>query len=192
MLLLQRSSIFYFNNNILEGDDKMKGQVHLYTGNGKGKTTAAIGLAVRAIGADLKVFFSQFIKNGEYSEIKALKKIDNIDIRQYGEEAFINGKPDEADKASARKGLEEIKEAINSGEYQVVIIDEVAIAIFFELIDEEDLFEVINNRPENVEVILTGRMAKDSLIDKADLVTEMKEVKHYYQQGIMARTGIEK
>lgn len=171
---------------------KMKGQVHLYTGNGKGKTTAAIGLAIRAIGADLKVFFSQFIKNGEYSEIKALKSLDNIEIRQYGEEAFINGQPDEADKASAKKGLEEIKTAINSGEYQVVIIDEIAIAIFLELIDEDELFEAINNRPENVEVILTGRMAKDSLIAKADLVTEMKEIKHYYQQGIMARTGIEK
>ena len=170
----------------------MRGQVHLYTGNGKGKTTAAIGLAIRAIGADLKVFFSQFIKNGEYSEIKALKNIENIDIRQYGEEAFINGQPDEKDKAAAREGLVEIKEALNSGKYQVVIIDEIAIALFFDLIDEDDLFKVINHRPENVEVILTGRMAKESLIDRADLVTEMKEVKHYYQQGIMARTGIEK
>ena len=170
----------------------MRGQVHLYTGNGKGKTTAAIGLAIRAIGADLKVFFSQFIKNGEYSEIKALKNIENIDIRQYGEEAFINGQPDEKDKAAAREGLVEIKEALNSGKYQVVIIDEIAIALFFDLIDEDDLFKVINHRPENVEVILTGRMAKESLIDRADLVTEMKEIKHYYQQGIMARTGIEK
>jgi cob(I)alamin adenosyltransferase len=170
----------------------MRGMVHVYTGNGKGKTTAALGLALRAVGAGKKVFIAQFVKGMKYSELNSLAKIDNIDVKQYGLDCFIVKKPKKEDIEAARKGLEESAEILKNSEYDIVILDEANIAVYFGLFSIEELIEIIENRKESIEVIITGRYADPMLIDFADLVTEMREVKHYYLQGIEARTGIEK
>lgn len=171
----------------------MKGYVQVYTGNGKGKTTAAIGLAVRAAGANLKVFIGQFVKGMHYSELESLKRFsDLITIKQFGRECFIFHDPTEEDIKCARDGLKEAREIINSGEYQVVILDEINIALYYNLFPIDEVIDIIKNKPENVELILTGRYAPQEIIDIADLVTEMREIKHYYVKGVVAREGIEK
>lgn len=170
----------------------MEGMVHVYTGNGKGKTTSAIGLAVRAVGAGHNVFIGQFVKGMKYSELNSLSDIDGIEVKQYGQDYFIKGKPNKKDIESADYGLKEIKEVLNSGEYELVILDEANIATYYDLLAVEDLIDIIEDRADGVEVVITGRMADNKIIDYADLVTEMKEIKHYYQKGIMAREGIEK
>ena len=169
----------------------MKGYVQVYTGNGKGKTTAAIGLAIRATGAGKKIYIAQFVKGMKYSEIKTLEKFDNIDIEQFGLKCFIVDKPKQEDIDLAVEGLNKVKELIVSGKYDLVIMDEANIAVFFNLYSEDDLLKVIDIKPENVELIITGRYAKEKLIKRADLVTEMKEIKHYYNNGVEARQGIE-
>ncbi len=171
----------------------MKGYIHVYTGDGKGKTTAALGLAVRAAGAGLKVFFAQFLKSGNYSEHEALKRFsDVIEVRQYGRGCFIRGEPQKEDIESATKGILEVKDVISSGKYDVVILDEANIAIYYGLIKLDQLIEILRNRPPHVEVVITGRNADPKLIEEADLVTEMREIKHYYKKGVLARTGIER
>lgn len=170
----------------------MRGMVHVYTGNGKGKTTAALGLALRAVGAGKKVFIAQFVKGMKYSELNSLAKIDNIDVKQYGLDCFIVNEPKKEDIEAARIGLKESAEILKNGEYDIVILDEANIAVYFELFSIEELIEIVENRKKNIEVIITGRYADPMLIDFADLVTEMREVKHYYLQGVEARTGIEK
>ena len=170
----------------------MRGMFHLYTGNGKGKTTAAIGLAIRALGAGFKVFFGQFVKGQEYSEIKVLNSLENLTVKQYGLDCFIRNEPTEADIKAARQGLKEVSRVLKSGQYQLVILDEANIAVYYKLFSSDQLLMAIDNRAEEVEVVVTGRKADQKLIEKADLVTRMEEIKHYYQQGIMARTGIEK
>lgn len=169
-----------------------KGMLQVYTGDGKGKTTAAIGLAVRAAGAGFKVFIGQFVKSMEYSEIKILENIDNIDVKQYGLNCFIEKEPEQKDIKAAQEGLEEIKEVLTSGKYDIVILDEANIAVYFDLFSVEELIEVIDSRNEGIEVIVTGRKAKEKLMDKADLVTDMQEIKHYYEKGVKARDGIER
>jgi cob(I)alamin adenosyltransferase len=170
----------------------MKGYVQVYTGDGKGKTTAALGLALRAAGAGLKVFIAQFAKGMEYSELKTLKRLsDSIVVKQYGRDCFIYREPKEEDKKLAQEGLKEVREAIASGQYQVVILDEANIATYFSLFSVDDLLSLIQNKPEEVEIIITGRKADPRIIAVADLVTEMKEIKHYYQKGVKAREGIE-
>jgi len=169
-----------------------RGYVQVYTGNGKGKTTAAIGLAVRAAGAGLRVFIAQFVKFGRYSEIEALERFGKqIVCRQYGQGCWLRGAPTEEDIRLARKGLEEVRDVIRSKEYQLVILDEADIASWFKLVEVDDLLELIDAKPEGVELVFTGRCADKRLIEKADLVTEMREVKHYYQKGVIARKGIE-
>jgi cob(I)alamin adenosyltransferase len=171
----------------------MKGYVQVYTGNGKGKTTAALGLALRAAGAGLKVFFAQFMKGKKSCEHSILGKLgDFITFRQYGSELFIHDKPTENDVSMAGKGLAEAKEAMQSGEYKVVVLDEANVAADYNLFSIEELLDLIREKPDDVELVITGRDAHPDIIDAADLVTEMKEIKHYYQKGVPARTGIEK
>jgi cob(I)alamin adenosyltransferase len=172
---------------------KMKGYVQVYTGNGKGKTTASLGLAIRAAGAGLKVFIVQFLKMGDYSEIKALARFsDLITVEQYGLGRFVKGKPSPEDIEAGQKGLERVKSVIASGKHDVVIIEEGNVAVMCGLFPIEELLNIVDKKPDNVELIITGRGAAQSLIEKADLVTEMKEIKHYYQKGVPARVGIEK
>jgi cob(I)alamin adenosyltransferase len=172
---------------------RMKGYIQVYTGNGKGKTTAALGLALRAAGAGLKVYFAQFIKGMKYSEHTALEALaDNITVRQYGRNCFIKGSPEAEDIKIAREGFFEIRGLILSGIYQVVILDEINIAIHYKLLSVQELLDLFHVKPDDVEVIITGRNADQRIIDAADLVTEMREVKHYYNHGVPARDGIEK
>jgi len=171
----------------------MRGYVQVYTGDGKGKTTAAIGLAIRAAGAGLKVFIGQFIKMGEYSEIKALKRFaDLITVEQFGIGGLIKGRPSPEDVQAAQKGLARIKSIMASKEYHIVIMEEANVAARLELLAVQDLIDIIESKPEKVELVITGRDADPAIITKADLVTEMKEVKHYFQKGVSARVGIEK
>ena len=170
-----------------------KGYVQVYTGNGKGKTTAALGLSIRAMGAGFKVFIAQFLKQGDYSEIKALQKFKGqLTIEQYGLGKFVRGKPSDEDIRAGGKAYERIKEILKKGEHDLVIIEEGNVAAMFNIIPEEKLLELIDLKPDNVELVITGRWASPAVIEKADLVTEMKEIKHYYTKGVMARVGIEK
>jgi cob(I)alamin adenosyltransferase len=171
----------------------MSGYVHVYTGNGKGKTTAALGLALRAAGAGWKVFFAQFAKGMPSSEMAALERFgDCITMRQYGRDSFIGREPQAEDVDSACHGLTECAEAIVSGKYPLVILDEANVATLLQLLTVDDLIALIDSRPAGVELVLTGRGAHPRVLERADLVTEMREVKHYYHQGVTARTGIEK
>ena len=171
----------------------MKGYIQVYTGNGKGKTTAAMGLSIRAAGAGLRVFIVQFLKKGDYSELKALGRFsDLITIEQYGLGKFIKGKPSPEDIKAGKKGLERVKSIIEAGKHDIVIIEEGNVAIMCGLFSAQDLLDGIEKKPENMEIVITWRGATSAIIEKADLVTEMKEIKHYYQKGVKARIGIEK
>lgn len=167
-----------------------KGYVQVYTGNGKGKTTAAIGLSVRAKGAGFEVSFIQFIKGRYTSEIKSLETL-GIEFFQGGRQAFIIGSPSKEDIESAQKTLEFAKEKISSGKYDLVVLDEINVAIYLKLISESDVMNLLSSKSDHTEVILTGRYATQTIMDRADLVTEMREIKHYYTQGVEQRTGIE-
>jgi cob(I)alamin adenosyltransferase len=170
----------------------MKGFVQVYTGNGKGKTTAALGLALRAAGAGLRVYIGQFLKGQKYSELHALRKYaGSIDVVQFGSKSFILEKPSPRDAAKAQKGLENCRKAMFSGTYHVIIMDEVNCAISLGIIMLDDVIRIIENRPANVELVLTGRDAAKEIIQLADLVTEMKECRHYFKKGLRARKGIE-
>ena len=170
----------------------MQGFVQVYTGDGKGKTTAALGLALRAAGAGLRIYFGQFIKNADYSEIKALARFaDCITVRQFGRGCFLLTEPAPEDRAAARRALEGLSEALTSGDYDLVIADEANVAVALGLIEANDLVSLIDRRPEQVELVLTGRGAPDAVLARADLVTEMRCVRHYYDRGVLARQGIE-
>ena len=171
----------------------MKGYVQVYTGDGKGKTTAAIGLAIRALGAGWRVFIAQFLKSGEYSEHKALAQFsDHLTIKTYGRNVFIKGEPEEEDRRLAQEGYQEIAEIVASGQYRLVILDEANVAVHYELITIAQLLDLIDRRAEGVELLITGRYAHSPLIERADLVTEMRGIKHYFDRGIKARVGVEK
>jgi len=169
-----------------------KGYIQVYTGNGKGKTTAALGLALRAYGTGKKVFVGQFVKGKPYSELIAIDKcLKNIVVKQYGLDCFIINEPDEKDFIAANIGFEEMCKVIHSGDYDIVIMDELNIALYYKLIDVNNVLEVLKNKPKHVEIIITGRYAPEEIIEMADLVTEMKEIKHYYNNGVQARQGFE-
>ncbi|PID82394.1 MAG: cob(I)yrinic acid a,c-diamide adenosyltransferase [Clostridiales bacterium] len=168
------------------------GYVQVYTGNGKGKTTAALGLSLRAVCAGKKVVFIQFTKGMKYSELKANLFLPNFEIKQFGTNNFIFKETSKEDSDLAKQGLDFAKKALKDEIYDVVVLDEVNIAIYYELLKVEDVIAAIKERSENTEVILTGRYAADEIIEFADLVTEMKEIKHYYTKGVPARVGIEK
>ncbi|HKL01943.1 MAG TPA: cob(I)yrinic acid a,c-diamide adenosyltransferase [Desulfotignum sp.] len=170
----------------------MKGYVQVYTGNGKGKTTAAIGLAVRGAGAGLQVFVGQFLKQGNYSEIKALSRFDNITVEQFGMGKFVRGAPSEKEIAAARTGYARLCDILTAGAQDLVIVDEGNVAVTSGLISEAEMLGLIAKKAENVELVITGRGAVPAVMERADLVTEMKEIKHYFQQGVAARRGIEK
>jgi len=170
----------------------MKGYIQIYTGNGKGKTTASLGLAIRAAGAGLKVYIVQFLKQGDYSEIKALSKFENITVKQYGLGKFVKGKPSDDDILAGAEGYLKLCEILKQNKHDVVIAEEGNVAVMYNLISEKELLELMDMKPDNVELVITGRGATDTVIEKADLVTEMKEIKHYFKQGVTARVGIEK
>lgn len=171
---------------------KNRGYTQVYTGNGKGKTTAAIGLSVRAAGAGLNILFAQFVKGQFYSEHKALKRFENITIKQFGREGFIHSRPMQEDIDKAKEGYNFVAKALQGGQYDVVVLDEANIAVFFNLFSEDDLLKLMDLKTDNTELVITGRYATQAVIDRADLVTEMKEIKHYYKKGVIARVGIEK
>lgn len=169
------------------------GYVQIYTGDGKGKTTAALGLALRASGHGMCTYIGQFMKGQQYGELDALRDHPCITIEQYGDPRCIRREevtPEHV--AQAREGLERARAAMLSGEYDIVVLDEANVAIWFGLLEVKDVLAFLDQKPERVEVVLTGRRAPQELIDRADLVTEMREVKHYYVQGVMAREGIER
>lgn len=171
-----------------------KGYVQVYTGDGKGKTTAALGLAMRAAGAGLKVYFGEFIKEMEYGEIGIIReRMPEITVELFGTEAgcIIDRQISEEDRQAAKTGFAKAREAVMSGAYQVVILDEVTIPVAMGLLPEEDVIALMREKPEQVELVLTGRGATEKMIRCADLVSEMKEVKHYYRQGVLSRKGIE-
>jgi len=171
----------------------MKGYIQIYTGNGKGKTTAAIGLAVRAAGHNKNCFIGQFMKGREYGELKTLRKIPQIELEQFGiSKCITKEEVSEEYKKKSKKALEKCKSKMLSGKYEIIILDEINVSIWFGLIKEKDVLDLIEKKPENVELILTGRYAPESIIEKADLVTEMKNIKHYYDNGVNARDGIER
>lgn len=165
--------------------------IHIYTGEGKGKTTAALGLALRAAGAGLKVYIGQFIKGKNYSELKVLKKIKNIKVEQFGRGCFIKWAPNKKDIELAKSGLEKINKIIYKRIYGVVILDEINVVLKLKLLALEDIVNLIKKTPKKIELVLTGRYAHPKILKLADLVTEMKEIKHYFKKGIKARRGIE-
>ena len=170
-----------------------KGYTQVYTGNGKGKTTAALGLALRASGHGMHTYIGQFMKGQHYGELDALRDHPHITIEQYGDVRCIHREevtPEHV--AQARQGLERAREAMLSSQYDIIVLDEINVTIWFGLLTVEEVLTFLDKRPEHVEVILTGRRAPPELIERADLVTEMREVKHYYQQGVLAREGIER
>ena len=170
----------------------MKGYVQVYTGDGKCKTTAALGLIVRAAGAGFRIYLGQFIKGRDYSEIKLLReRFPEVTVAQYGAGRFIRGRPTNEEVTAARAGLEALAAAMASGAYDLVIADEACTAVQAGLFPEEELLRLIRVKPDTVELVFTGRGAGGALQERADLVTEMRCVKHYYQAGVRGRRGIE-
>jgi cob(I)alamin adenosyltransferase len=166
--------------------------LQLYTGNGKGKTTAALGLTLRAAGAGLRVFFGQFMKNTATSELRTLKLLDaNVVFKQFGSGSYIINAPAEKDFECALAGFTEVEYAVKSGSFDMVVADEICTALYYKLIDIEKTLELVKNCPNKTELVFTGRYACGALIEAADLVTEMREVKHFYADGVPARKGIE-
>lgn len=171
---------------------KDKGYIHIYTGNGKGKSTAAFGLALRALCAGKKVYIGQFVKSMKYNETKVENLFNTVLIEQLGRGCFIQEDPEQIDIDMAKNALKRCTEIMQSGEYNLVILDEVTIAIYYKLFTSQNLIKTIQSRDSSVEVVITGRYASQDLIDFADLVTDMQEVKHYYTQGVLSRDGIDK
>jgi cob(I)alamin adenosyltransferase len=170
-----------------------EGQTHVYTGNGKGKTTAALGLSIRAAGAGHRVFFLQFLKLGDYSELKSLARFEGqIEVAQHGSGGFVRGAPTPKDLECARAGLAAARAAIGSGRFDLVVLDEAVVAVRMGLIPEEELLALVREKPLELELVLTGRGASPALTGAADLVTEMVEVKHYFHKGVTAREGVER
>ena len=189
-----------------------RGLIQIYTGNGKGKTTASLGQAVRSLGHNLKVLFVQFVKGNSFTgEFLFAQKVEGLTFWQFGRdcmyssgvreniiscsecsECFIGKEgPNERDFKIVKKGWERVKEEIRKGAYDLLVLDEISLAVKFNLISKEDLIDFLKNKPEELEIILTGRDMPEDIYHLADLVTEMKEIKHPYQKGISARWGID-
>ncbi|UCC27931.1 MAG: cob(I)yrinic acid a,c-diamide adenosyltransferase [Candidatus Bathyarchaeota archaeon] len=169
------------------------GLVQVYTGDGKGKTSAAFGAALRAIGRGLKVYIIQFIKGGfDYGELHVVKKLPNFKLAAFGRGKFVTEvSPHEEDVKLAEEALKLAKEVIGSGQYDIVVLDEINVALNLKLVTVDEALQLIKNRPKHVELILTGRYAPMQIVEVADLVTEMKEIKHPFTEGVTPRKGIE-
>lgn len=175
--------------------EQRNGLILVNTGDGKGKTTAALGMALRAWGQGMKVLVLQFIKGGwKYGELKATEKLGpDFEMRQMGE-GFIKGPGDqslEEHRQAAAEALEAAKTEISSGKYDLIILDEILYAIHYGLVALDDALELMAKKPDRLHLVLTGRNAPPEIIEQADLVTEMKEIKHHYNKGIPAQKGIE-
>ena len=169
-----------------------KGYIHVYTGCGKGKTTAAIGLGVRAVGDGLRVLMIQFMKGRRYSELDALEQVKDFTVVQFGRDEFVSKqKPEQVDIDLARKGFAYAKEAIQNRKYDVIILDELNVAVDYGLIAQEDILQLLDEKPESLELILTGRCASPEVIKRADVVSEILEIKHPYQKGVLSRKEID-
>jgi len=171
---------------------KRVGLVQVYTGDGKGKTTAALGLALRAAGHGLRTYIGQFLKGRPTGELKAARLLESyLTIEQFGEASFVPTRGDARQAALVRQGVQRIRQVLASGEYDIIVLEEINVALDLELISLQEVLTLLEERPSEVEVVLTGRGAPQELISRADLVTEMVAVKHPYQQGVKARLGIE-
>ncbi len=172
--------------------EPVSGQVHVYTGDGKGKTTAAFGLVLRAVGHDMRVYVGQFMKGQPYGEIQALAHHPLVTIVQYGTPGYIRREDvGQGDRQRATDGLALARDAIVSGGFDLVVLDEIATAVWFGLLSVDDVLALIAAKPPAMELVLTGRRAPQAVLDRAGLVTEMREVKHYYRDGVLARPGVE-
>lgn len=169
----------------------MPGLIHLYTGDGKGKTTAAVGLVIRAIGNALKVLFVQFIKEELSGEIAILQKFHELVDIYICSTGFIYNEPNQEQRERMKNCLEGLKETIKKVKYDIIVFDELAVALGFNLISKEQTEEMLSMTDKDTEIIITGRNAPKWLVERADLVTEMKCIKHYFDRGIKARRGIE-
>ncbi len=169
-----------------------RGYTQIYTGNGKGKTTAAFGLALRASGHGKKIFIGQFVKGMKYGELESIKKFSNtITLKQFGRDCFIYNDPEPEDIKIAREGWDLVNTILSENSVDILILDEIGIAIHYKLISAAEVADLIKRKPEEMELILTGRNMPEELFELADLVTEMREIKHYYSKGVPAREGIE-
>ncbi len=169
-----------------------QGLIQVYTGNGKGKTTASLGLALRACGHGYKVVMVQFMKKNEtYGEVEASKFLPGFSLFQFGRNVFVKRNPEKIDIELAKEGLSFAREIVRKGKCDILILDEINVALDYGLLEEEEVLSLLDEKPPHMEIVLTGRYAKESIVKKADLVTEMKEIKHPYEKGIMAREGIE-
>lgn len=172
--------------------DMERGTVQLYTGDGKGKTTASLGAALRAAGHGKRVLVIQFMKGRLYGELAAVERIEGFTIEQYGRDEFVDPKnPEQIDIELAGKGWKRAVEALSDRELDVLVLDEINVAVSFGLIELDRVIEFVKTKPERLELILTGRYAPDELIELADTVTEMKEIKHHFRKGVEARKGVE-
>lgn len=173
------------------GKNESLGLVQVYTGDGKGKTTAALGLAMRAAGHNLKVAIVQFMKLWDYGEVKGLERL-GIDLFRYGTKEFVDPKyPSPVDFEQASKALSKAEELIEKGNYDLLILDEINVALDFNLIALKRVVDLLDKKPDNLELVLTGRNCPEKLIERADLVSSIDEVKHPYRKGLKARRGIE-
>ncbi len=171
----------------------MKGYIHVYTGNGKGKTTASMGLMVRALGHGLKVYMGQFMKGQRYGELNTLEKL-GVSVERFGTENCIISPEHvtDLDLAKAKEGYKKVEKILLGKKYDLVVLDEICVSTYFNLITVEEILHLMKIKPKETELVLTGRYAPKEVIEAADLVTEMKEIKHYYNSGVMARDGIER
>jgi cob(I)alamin adenosyltransferase len=173
--------------------DKRRGLIQVYTGHGKGKTTAALGQAMRAVGQGLLVYIVQFMKGWPYyGELDTVAHHPNITLKQFGRPDYVNKEhPEPVDVRMAQQAMEHSAEIVKSGQYDLVILDEINVALEWNLIELDDVISLLETKPDEVELILTGRYADPEVIARADLATEMREIKHPYQKGIVSRKGIE-
>ncbi|MFA5398699.1 MAG: cob(I)yrinic acid a,c-diamide adenosyltransferase [Methanogenium sp.] len=168
-----------------------QGYIQVYTGDGKGKTTAALGVSIRSLVAGHRVYFAQFIKGIQTGELSLPEAFPEFTIVQYGMGRFIDGRPDECDVSAAREGLASCADVLKSGAYDLVVLDEINVALHYGMVEVSEVIAALAGRAPHVDVICTGRYAPPELIDASDLTTEMKKIKHYYAAGVRARKGIE-